>query len=84
MVKLREKKGQIMRFLSFGFVVPIFAIMLIVACNSDNPEDNVIEDTWSPTPYSIPEEKNFPKNLNIPDDNPMTLEGVELGRYLFL
>ena len=25
----------------------------------------------------------FPTNMNIPDDNPMSLEGIELGRYLF-
>jgi cytochrome c peroxidase len=25
----------------------------------------------------------FPTKLNIPEDNPMTVEGIELGRYLF-
>jgi len=49
------------------------------ACNSD-PENPVAEE---PTPYQFPELKYFPTELNIPEDNPMTVEGVELGRYLF-
>ena len=36
-----------------------------------------------PTPYDIPIPKGFPTVLNIPADNPMTAEGVELGRLLF-
>jgi len=36
-----------------------------------------------PTPYKIDIPKGFPTNLNIPEDNPMTEEGVKLGRYLF-
>jgi len=43
----------------------------------------IVKDSWSqPKPYliNIP---LFPDSLNIPADNPMTNEGVELGRYLF-
>lgn len=36
-----------------------------------------------PTPYTFPDLAQFPQNLNIPEDNPTTLEGVKLGRYLF-
>jgi cytochrome c peroxidase len=36
-----------------------------------------------PTPYSIEIPHGFPKLLNIPDNNPMTVEGIELGRKLF-
>ncbi len=35
------------------------------------------------TPYNIEIPFGFPKKLNIPSDNPMTVEGIELGRYLF-
>ena len=35
------------------------------------------------TPYTIQIPKGFPTNLNIPADNPMTVEGIALGRYLF-
>lgn len=36
-----------------------------------------------PTPLDIVIPYGFPSRLNIPDDNPMTVEGVELGRALF-
>ena len=40
-------------------------------------------EIYTPTPYIIDIPFGFPTNLNIPDDNPMTVEGVTLGRYLF-
>jgi len=46
----------------------------------DNGEDIIPE---IPTPYIFEEIKHFPIQLNIPDQNPTTGEGVELGRYLF-
>jgi len=46
-------------------------------------EDEPIPTPYEPTPYEIDIPFGFPTNLNIPDDNPMTVEGVELGRYLF-
>ncbi len=36
-----------------------------------------------PTPYNIEIPFGFPTNLNIPADNPLTEEGIALGRYLF-
>jgi cytochrome c peroxidase len=36
-----------------------------------------------PTPYNIVIPYGFPTLLNIPDDNPLTVEGIELGRKLF-
>ncbi|HTX88245.1 MAG TPA: cytochrome c peroxidase [Bacteroidales bacterium] len=35
------------------------------------------------TPYTIQIPNRFPTQLNIPPDNPMTVEGIALGRYLF-
>ena len=35
-----------------------------------------------PTPYQLDIPSHFPA-MEIPEDNPMTVEGVELGRYLF-
>ena len=40
-------------------------------------------EPYDPTPYELKIPKFFPTKLNIPPDNPMTFEGVELGRYLF-
>ena len=52
----------------------LFLLLLCAACR---------EHTGTPTPYDIPIPKGFPTILNIPADNPMTVEGVELGRMLF-
>jgi len=54
--------------------VILFLVVVCVACS---------ERGDSPTPYEIPIPKGFPTVLNIPADNPMTVEGVELGRLLF-
>ncbi len=40
-------------------------------------------EPYKPEPYTIDIPKGFPTMLNIPEDNPMTVEGVALGRYLF-
>ena len=37
----------------------------------------------APTPYVFEEIQHFPTQLNIPEQNITTVEGVELGRYLF-
>jgi len=39
--------------------------------------------TEEPTPLEITIPYGFPTRLNIPDDNPMTVEGVALGKCLF-
>ncbi len=52
---------------------------LLLACKDEGKNPPL----FSPTPFEFPELKYFPTNLNIPEDNPMTLEGIELGRYLF-
>ncbi len=36
-----------------------------------------------PTPYNISIPQFFPTKLNIPENNPLTVEGIKLGRYLF-
>jgi cytochrome c peroxidase len=61
-----------------GFILIIF---LLASCRKDEPTGPV--SNYDPTPYEIEIPFGFPKKLNIPEDNPMTVEGVELGRYLF-
>lgn len=41
------------------------------------------EKDYQPRPYEFSIPLFFPTRTNIPDDNPMTIEGVELGRRLF-
>jgi cytochrome c peroxidase len=67
-----------MRFrISIVFLL-LSGIVLWDGCKEDNPEP-----INSPTPYEFPQIDGFPTILNIPEDNPTTVEGVRLGRYLF-
>lgn len=58
------------------FIV-LFSFLLLVSCKGP------VEDVWEPTPYDLKIPKFFPTNLNIPANNPLTVEGVELGKALF-
>lgn len=62
----------------FGLVI----LLLAMACSKNN---STTPDTpgYVTTPYEIEIPYAFPTKLNIPEDNPMTVEGVALGRYLF-
>jgi len=55
----------------------LFSIFLIAGCDTD-PVDN----TYQPTPLTLTIPKGLPP-MDIPADNPMTVEGVALGRKLF-
>jgi cytochrome c peroxidase len=60
-----------------------FAVAVgFAACESDNGNDPVPEEPWDPTSYILVIPDGFP-DMIIPEDNPMTVEGVELGRRLF-
>jgi cytochrome c peroxidase len=56
------------------FIWPLI-VFLIFSCRKDNT-------SFLPTPYSLQIPSHFP-DMIIPADNPMTVEGVELGRFLF-
>lgn len=57
--------------------LPLFLLIIwCISCARDTPY------SFSPTPYKIPQRWGFPK-MDIPKNNPMTEEGVELGRQLF-
>lgn len=72
-------KNFLMRYMYFLLII---AISLITGgCDNDNNDDD--ENPHQATPYQIEIPHGFPTRLNIPDDNPMTVEGIQLGRYLF-
>lgn len=50
----------------------------LLACNPPDPTDS-----GEATLYILPIPRYFPTHLNIPKDNPLTIEGIELGRHLF-
>jgi cytochrome c peroxidase len=63
----------------FLILAPLLLLLLFSLCNKEKDDPLA----YNPTPYEIEIPPFFPTKLNIPDDNPMTVEGMELGRYLF-
>ncbi len=72
---------RLSRHTGLSAAVSSVLILLTAAC-TNNPEPDLIP-VHRPTPYEIQIPFGFPTILNIPDDNPMSREGVELGRHLF-
>ena len=64
-------------------VILFYFILIISSCKVDLPIDQAIKQIpESATPYTINVPNGFPGAI-IPNDNPMTVEGVELGKMLF-
>lgn len=62
----------------YRLMVIIFsATVFASSCITDPKPSNIS------TPYQLVIPKYFPTDIRIPADNPMTVEGIELGRYLF-
>jgi cytochrome c peroxidase len=57
----------------------LFSVVFMIAVSCDEKPD----ETYEPTPWELNIPQYFPTKINIPADNPMTIEGIELGRYLF-
>jgi cytochrome c peroxidase len=57
--------------------------VIIIGCQKNKDNDPIPVNPSSATPFNLTIPKGFPTILNIPADNPMTVEGIELGRYLF-
>ena len=55
----------------------VILFSFLFACNTDN-----VQVDYNPTPYQIHTPYAFP-DMNIPIDNPMTQEGIFLGKKLF-
>jgi cytochrome c peroxidase len=65
-------------FISIAFLI----FLMIHGCSKDTPIPEIPGEVYIPTPYNLHIPKGFPV-MDIPVDNPMTVEGVELGRRLF-
>lgn len=61
-------------FIILGLIIFVFS-----SCNNENSD----QPKHITTPYVFPQPKYFPTLLNVPADNPTTVEGVKLGRYLY-
>lgn len=70
------------------FVAVLLAFAMIWACDDDLPDSpgnggaDLTDIPYDPVPYSLPIPPNYPQ-MRIPSDNPLTHEGIELGRKLF-
>jgi cytochrome c peroxidase len=64
----------------FIVLIPIF----LLSCKKDSPLNNgdLTQFQHNPRPYEI-EQPEFFSPMEIPSDNPLTIEGVRLGRFLF-
>ena len=70
-----------MRVLKF-FSVLITLVILLQGCKKDDCPQDCDLSLYNPTPYTINRPQGFPEMI-IPADNPMTVEGIALGRKLF-
>ena len=61
-------------------LITILFIALIACRKNDEPE--IITPVTPLTPYTIEYPSYFP-TLSIPADNPLTVEGIALGRKLY-
>lgn len=69
------------------FAALAFLVLGVACCKDDNQPPivdtgDLTDIPYSPTTYNLVIPPGFPA-LNIPSYNPMTVQGVELGRHLF-
>lgn len=64
-------------FFLFFMAISLFLVTAAASCNSGQKEE------YTPTPYKLEIPRFFPTHVNIPSDNPLTVEGVALGKALF-
>ncbi|MCX6290144.1 MAG: cytochrome-c peroxidase [Bacteroidetes bacterium] len=59
-----------------------FLVLIYPSCKKDNKTNEVPVVPYTPTPYQLKVPAGFPQPV-LPDFNPLTEEGVRLGRMLF-
>ena len=62
----------------FAGVMVLLMLLTVSGCGT-----KTTPTPYSPTPFTLDIPFGFPTNLNIPGDNPLTEEGIALGRFLF-
>lgn len=60
----------------------LFVSLLLIGFASCKPDLKPSKEYPAPTPFVLPAKPRFPPAA-IPADNPLTVEGIELGRHLF-
>ncbi len=76
--------------LSIAGTFLLLLLLTIVACGPEEPAnpgpidepDDLLEFTYDPENYEL-DYPDYLGQIEIPEDNPMTVQGIELGRRLF-
>lgn len=76
----RNKKNQILGLFPVSMIIVLTGLLL--SCSKPSSTTDPPGEVYNPTPYELVSPAGFP-DMIIPDDNPMTEEGVLLGRMLF-
>jgi cytochrome c peroxidase len=67
-----------------GFTASLWIIVLLFLLNACTKNDEPgLNPVHQATPYTLEVPPGFPTMLHIPGENPLTVEGIELGRFLF-
>lgn len=61
----------------------LFLLSVIASCGDDEPLAGQALSEFDPQPYPLELPWYFPDSLQLSPDNPLTVEGVKLGRMLF-
>jgi cytochrome c peroxidase len=81
MVFIRMSNFSFSGWLRFPLAV---GLLVLAGCTHDSDTQPTPEPaTPDPTPYTLVLPTYFPQNPAQPTDNPLTVEGIELGRHLF-
>jgi len=68
------------KLLSITFIIGL--VFVLNRCQPDDDCASPCEPVVNATPYTLEIPQGFPQPF-IPADNPLTVEGIELGRFLF-
>lgn len=74
-----NKKGDILIVSIRSILFSLLGLVLLFQLSSCREK----EPPYKATPYTLEIPSRFPTKLNIPSSNPLTVEGIALGRYLF-
>ncbi|MCB0687073.1 MAG: cytochrome C peroxidase [Saprospiraceae bacterium] len=64
------------------FLPVLLSFVLVLGCREDQPDNPLVDIPYQPTPANLEIPDGFPR-MSIPADNPLTVEGLDLGRRLF-
>ncbi len=78
--------------MKFYWTSLLLVLFLVIGCRDDDdgpmgctncPDDDLIEGPYDPQEYTLEIPEWITAGPIIPEDNPLTVDGIELGRHLF-